>query len=126
MSATSSGLAATSSSNGKISSSSFARPAPPASTSRRGATTGSSRPSSTSSPSPFWPAWPQKRALRTGVLLTPLLNPVQVAEDVATLDHICQGRFIFGIGLGYRAEEFEAAGITSSERVDRFEEGLAR
>ena len=63
--------------------------------------------------------------LGTGVLLTPLLNPVQVAEDVATLDHICQGRFIFGIGLGYRAEEFEAAGITSSERVGRFEEGLA-
>ena len=48
--------------------------------------------------------------LVTGVLLTPLLNPVQVAEDVATLDHICRGRLIFGIGLGYRAEEFEAAG----------------
>jgi alkanesulfonate monooxygenase SsuD/methylene tetrahydromethanopterin reductase-like flavin-dependent oxidoreductase (luciferase family) len=63
--------------------------------------------------------------LGTGVLLTPLLNPVQVAEDAATLDHICQGRFIFGIGLGYRVEEFEAAGITSSERAGRFEEGLA-
>jgi alkanesulfonate monooxygenase SsuD/methylene tetrahydromethanopterin reductase-like flavin-dependent oxidoreductase (luciferase family) len=63
--------------------------------------------------------------LVTGVLLTPLLNPVQVAEDVATLDHICRGRFIFGIGLGYRAEEFEAAGATMKERVPRFEEGLA-
>jgi alkanesulfonate monooxygenase SsuD/methylene tetrahydromethanopterin reductase-like flavin-dependent oxidoreductase (luciferase family) len=63
--------------------------------------------------------------LVTGVLLTPLLNPVQVAEEVATLDHICRGRFIFGIGLGYRAEEFEAAGSTMSERVPRFEEGLA-
>src|SRR5713101_5779966 len=29
--------------------------------------------------------------LVTGVLLTPLLKPVQVAEDVATLDHICRG-----------------------------------
>jgi alkanesulfonate monooxygenase SsuD/methylene tetrahydromethanopterin reductase-like flavin-dependent oxidoreductase (luciferase family) len=62
--------------------------------------------------------------LVTGVLLTPLLNPVQVAEDVATLDHICAGRLIFGVGLGYRAEEFEAAGARMSERVARFEEGL--
>ena len=63
--------------------------------------------------------------LVTGVLLTPLLNPVQVAEDVATLDHICAGRLVFGIGLGYRAEEFEAAGAAMSERVGRFEESLA-
>jgi alkanesulfonate monooxygenase SsuD/methylene tetrahydromethanopterin reductase-like flavin-dependent oxidoreductase (luciferase family) len=63
--------------------------------------------------------------LVTGVLLTPLLNPVQVAEDVATLDHISEGRLIFGVGLGYRPEEFEAAGATLGERVARFEEGLA-
>jgi alkanesulfonate monooxygenase SsuD/methylene tetrahydromethanopterin reductase-like flavin-dependent oxidoreductase (luciferase family) len=63
--------------------------------------------------------------LVTGVLLTPLLNPVQTAEDVATLDHICAGRLIFGIGLGYRPEEFEAAGAAMAERVGRFEEGLA-
>ena len=63
--------------------------------------------------------------LVTGVLLTPLLNPVQVAEDIATLDHICRGHLIFGVGLGYRPEEFEAAGSAMSERVPRFEEGLA-
>jgi alkanesulfonate monooxygenase SsuD/methylene tetrahydromethanopterin reductase-like flavin-dependent oxidoreductase (luciferase family) len=63
--------------------------------------------------------------LVTGVLLTPLLNPVQVAEDIATLDHIARGRLIFGVGLGYRPEEFEAAGGTMAERVPRFEEGLA-
>ncbi len=62
--------------------------------------------------------------LVTGVLLTPLLNPVQVAEDIATLDHICEGRLILGMGLGYRAEEFEAAGFAMSERAARFEEGL--
>jgi len=62
--------------------------------------------------------------LVTGVLLTPLLNPVQVAEDIATLDHICRGHLIFGVGLGYRPEEFEAAGAAMSERVPRFEEGL--
>jgi alkanesulfonate monooxygenase SsuD/methylene tetrahydromethanopterin reductase-like flavin-dependent oxidoreductase (luciferase family) len=63
--------------------------------------------------------------LVTGVLLTPLLNPVQVAEEVATLDHICRGRLIFGVGLGYRPEEFEAAGSAMSKRAPRFEEGLA-
>lgn len=63
--------------------------------------------------------------LATGVLLTPLLNPVQVAEDIATLDHICGGRLIFGVGLGYRPEEFEAAGGAMKERAGRFEEGLA-
>src|SRR5262245_14730828 len=63
--------------------------------------------------------------LVTGVLLTPLLNPVQVAEEVATLDHICEGRLVLGVGLGYRAEEFEAAGGRLAERVPRFEEGLS-
>src|SRR5262245_31110027 len=62
--------------------------------------------------------------LATLLLLTPLLNPVAVAEEIATLDHVCEGRFIFGAGLGYRAEECEAAGIRMDERVDRFVEGL--
>ena len=34
------------------------------------------------------------------VLLLALLNPVQVAEEIATLDVICGGRLIFGVGLG--------------------------
>src|SRR5581483_5081700 len=63
--------------------------------------------------------------LATMLLLTPLLNPVAVAEEIATLDHICGGRLIFGAGLGYRPEECEAAGIAMRERAARFEEGLA-
>jgi alkanesulfonate monooxygenase SsuD/methylene tetrahydromethanopterin reductase-like flavin-dependent oxidoreductase (luciferase family) len=58
------------------------------------------------------------------VLLLPLLNPVDVAEQVATLDVICEGRFIFGVGLGYRAGEYEAFGVRSEERVGRFVESL--
>ena len=58
------------------------------------------------------------------VLLLPLLNPVDVAEQVATLDVICEGRFIFGVGLGYRDEEYEAFGIRREERVARFVESL--
>ena len=58
------------------------------------------------------------------VLLLPLLNPVDVAEQVATLDVICEGRFIFGAGLGYREEEYEAFGVQGKERVARFLESL--
>jgi alkanesulfonate monooxygenase SsuD/methylene tetrahydromethanopterin reductase-like flavin-dependent oxidoreductase (luciferase family) len=58
------------------------------------------------------------------VLLLPLLNPVDVAEQVATLDVICEGRFVFGAGLGYRDQEYEAFGVHAKERVARLVESL--
>jgi alkanesulfonate monooxygenase SsuD/methylene tetrahydromethanopterin reductase-like flavin-dependent oxidoreductase (luciferase family) len=58
------------------------------------------------------------------VFLLPLHNPVDIAEQVATLDAISHGRMIFGVGLGYRPEECEAFGITMQERVPRFLEAL--
>ena len=58
------------------------------------------------------------------VVLLPLQNPVDMAEQVATLDVICQGRFIFGVGLGYRDEEYIAFGVERRERVGRFVEAL--
>lgn len=58
------------------------------------------------------------------VLLLPLLNPVEVAEQVATLDVITEGRFIFGVGLGYRDVENEAFGVAPKERVGRLVEDL--
>ena len=48
-----------------------------------------------------------------GILLAALLNPVELAEQAATLDVICDGRFVLGVGLGYRAEENLAFGVTS-------------
>ena len=62
--------------------------------------------------------------LGTGILLLPLFHPVDVAEQIATLDIICSGRFIFGVGLGYEDEEFRAFGIDRRNRVPRFEESL--
>ena len=53
------------------------------------------------------------------VLLLTMLNPVQIAEDVASLDIMSEGRVVFGIGIGYRAVEFEAFGMTSRDRVPR-------
>ena len=62
--------------------------------------------------------------LGTGIILLPLMHPVDMAEQIATLDSICGGRFVFGIGLGYEEEEFAAFGLRRSDRVTRFEESL--
>jgi alkanesulfonate monooxygenase SsuD/methylene tetrahydromethanopterin reductase-like flavin-dependent oxidoreductase (luciferase family) len=59
----------------------------------------------------------------SGIFLAALLNPVELAEQVATLDIICGGRFVLGAGLGYRDEENMAFGLTS-HRVRVLEEKL--
>ena len=58
------------------------------------------------------------------VLLIPLLNPVDVAETCATLDAMSGGRFVLGIGIGYRDEEYTAFGIQRSERIPRLIEAM--
>ena len=62
--------------------------------------------------------------LMTGIVLLPLHNPLQVAEDVATLDHITNGRFTLGVGIGYRETELEAIGATRKDRVPRLTESI--
>jgi alkanesulfonate monooxygenase SsuD/methylene tetrahydromethanopterin reductase-like flavin-dependent oxidoreductase (luciferase family) len=47
-----------------------------------------------------------------GVLLLPLLNPLQVAEEIATLDAITGGRVVLGVGIGYRDVELAGFGVT--------------
>ena len=59
-----------------------------------------------------------------GIVLLPLLNPVQVAEEIATLDIMCEGRLIFGVGLGYREVEFEGFGVNPRDKVGRIVESL--
>src|SRR5712691_118484 len=59
-----------------------------------------------------------------GIVLLPLLNPVQVAEEIATLDIMCEGRLIFGVGLGYREVEFEGFGVNPRDNVGRMVESL--
>jgi len=60
----------------------------------------------------------------TGILLLPLHQPVDVAEQIATLDVISGGRFIFGVGLGYRDNETQAMGLDPKQRVSRYVEAL--
>ena len=62
--------------------------------------------------------------LGTGCLLLPLHHPVEIAEQLATLDVITGGRFVFGVGLGYRDVETRAMGHDPKERVGRLVEGL--
>jgi alkanesulfonate monooxygenase SsuD/methylene tetrahydromethanopterin reductase-like flavin-dependent oxidoreductase (luciferase family) len=63
--------------------------------------------------------------LMTLVILLPLLNPVETAEHVATLDAISHGRLTLGIAIGYRQAELEAVGLTRKDRVPKLEEALA-
>ncbi|HEX8966968.1 MAG TPA: LLM class flavin-dependent oxidoreductase [Chloroflexota bacterium] len=63
--------------------------------------------------------------LKTSVLLVPLLNPVEIAENVATLDHLCHGRLVVGVAVGYREQELAAVGLTRRDRGPKLDESLA-
>ena len=69
-------------------------------------------------------AVPTNLRFATEILLLPMLNPVDVAYNFATLDRILDGRLDFGVGLGYHPREVEAGGITRSDRRPRLEEAL--
>lgn len=57
-------------------------------------------------------------------LLLPLYHPVLLAEQMATLDVITEGRLTLMVALGWQPEAYAAFGIPWKERVRRFEEGL--
>ena len=63
--------------------------------------------------------------LMTGILLLTYHNPVDIAEQTATLDQISNGRFTLGVGLGYVEKELEAFGTNRAERGSRLEESIA-
>jgi alkanesulfonate monooxygenase SsuD/methylene tetrahydromethanopterin reductase-like flavin-dependent oxidoreductase (luciferase family) len=62
--------------------------------------------------------------LNAGVLLLPLVSPLHVAEEFATLDVMSGGKIILGVGLGYRDVEFKAFGVPRAQRARRFEDNL--
>jgi alkanesulfonate monooxygenase SsuD/methylene tetrahydromethanopterin reductase-like flavin-dependent oxidoreductase (luciferase family) len=60
--------------------------------------------------------------LVTQIMIAPLYHPVLLAEEIATLDVVTEGRLVFGAGLGYRAEEFDYFGVPYKERAARMDE----
>jgi alkanesulfonate monooxygenase SsuD/methylene tetrahydromethanopterin reductase-like flavin-dependent oxidoreductase (luciferase family) len=60
----------------------------------------------------------------TALLLAPLIEPLRLAEDAAVVDVISRGRLVLGLGLGWRAEEFDALGVPLRERASRLEDAV--
>jgi alkanesulfonate monooxygenase SsuD/methylene tetrahydromethanopterin reductase-like flavin-dependent oxidoreductase (luciferase family) len=66
------------------------------------------------------------RNLRVGtaVMVLPWHNPVLLAEQAAALDLLSEGRLDFGVGKGYRWNEFASFRIPMEEAEDRYQESL--
>jgi probable F420-dependent oxidoreductase len=60
--------------------------------------------------------------LATGIFVVPLRNAITTAKAVASLDVLSGGRVIFGVGVGWFAEEFAAVGAPFGDRALRTRE----
>lgn len=63
--------------------------------------------------------------LGTGVFVLPLRNPLAVAKAAASVDVLSQGRLLFGIGIGWCEDEFNAVGMSFKDRAARSREAIA-
>ncbi len=71
-------------------------------------------------------AFSERLRFGTSVYLLPLRHPTLVAKQVATLDHLCGGRFVFGVGVGGEFPvEYAACGVPLRERGARLSEQVA-
>jgi alkanesulfonate monooxygenase SsuD/methylene tetrahydromethanopterin reductase-like flavin-dependent oxidoreductase (luciferase family) len=66
----------------------------------------------------------RRMRLGTAVVVLPWHHPVLLAEQVATLDLLSNGRFDFGVGKGYRTAEFQGFCIPIEEANERFDETM--
>jgi alkanesulfonate monooxygenase SsuD/methylene tetrahydromethanopterin reductase-like flavin-dependent oxidoreductase (luciferase family) len=74
-----------------------------------------------------WIAWlaakTERMKLGTGAIILPWwTNPTRVAEKVAMLDILCEGRLLLGFGRGLARMEYEAFGVDMNESRERFDE----
>ncbi len=63
--------------------------------------------------------------LGTDIVVAAFYHPVRLAEDVTLLDVMSNGRFVLGIAIGYKPDEFALYGTELEKRGARFEEQLA-
>jgi alkanesulfonate monooxygenase SsuD/methylene tetrahydromethanopterin reductase-like flavin-dependent oxidoreductase (luciferase family) len=66
----------------------------------------------------------RRMKIGTAVQVLPLCHPLRLAEEVATLDHLSQGRLIFGVGRSGFPRTYEAYGVPYAESRERFAETL--
>lgn len=62
--------------------------------------------------------------IATLVLVLPIWQPLRLAEEVAVLDNLIDGRFICGVGRGYQPHELGRFGVSLPESRQRFNESL--
>ena len=62
--------------------------------------------------------------LGTGICLVAQRDPIITAKEVATFDHLSNGRFVFGIGFGWNEDEIANHGVTMKERRDLARENV--
>jgi alkanesulfonate monooxygenase SsuD/methylene tetrahydromethanopterin reductase-like flavin-dependent oxidoreductase (luciferase family) len=69
----------------------------------------------------------QQAKIGFAVIQTSLHHPIRLAEQLAVLDHVAQGRLIVGLGRGtaYNIYDYQGYGIDHREAQDRFEEAEA-
>lgn len=60
----------------------------------------------------------------SGVMTLPLYNPMRIVENAAFVDILTKGRFMLGLGSGYRPYEFEGLGVSFDERREIQEEAI--
>jgi alkanesulfonate monooxygenase SsuD/methylene tetrahydromethanopterin reductase-like flavin-dependent oxidoreductase (luciferase family) len=66
----------------------------------------------------------RKMKICTNIMLLPSRHPLEVAEEINTLNEMSNNRFILGAGIGYKPDEFENTGWNFKTRAKRFEECL--
>jgi len=67
----------------------------------------------------------RKIEVGSGIVILPQRNPVVLAKELATLDALSGGRVVFGAGVGWCREEYEAVGVPWKGRGRRMDENLA-
>jgi alkanesulfonate monooxygenase SsuD/methylene tetrahydromethanopterin reductase-like flavin-dependent oxidoreductase (luciferase family) len=60
----------------------------------------------------------------TNICLMPFNHPIRLAEDLAVLDNLSDGRVELGLGMGYAPHEFRGFGLPVSHRLSLMDEGI--
>lgn len=59
-----------------------------------------------------------------GIAVVPMHHPIRLAEEIAWVDHLSEGRLWVGLGPGFSPYEFEAFGVSLDDRTARTDEGF--